>query len=573
MQEIALSPDGKNAYTASTFSHAIAVFDYDAASGAMVQKANPDACINRAPDGSGGTCRTGTMEWYTPVSVVVSPDGKNVYAVAAAQGVLVFDRDTTTGNLTQKPAPNACWSGFAACNATKGMPSGAQDLAISPDGKNVYATVGDTIITLDRNTTTGVLSQQTSGTNGCVSETPDGNGCAQGKALDDIVGVEVSPDGKGVYVTTNIDSNADDGIAIFDRNATTGQLTQSGCWTVTATAGCTQAPYLDVARALTFSPGGEHLYVAGDFHAILTFDRNTTTNALTQKPGAQGCLGPSGCAPGTAFYFPSGMDVSPDGRSLYVASSDFHAIAVFDRDPATGVIAQKAGLNGCISSHPDNGKYSWACEAGRRMRVPRDVEVHPNGNNVFAPSDIDDAFLSFSREDATPDDDGKDDDDGTGEKPNDTTNTSTGTTPPQTTTTAPIPANLLLTRPQAPPQPSTVRTVRVSSRPGNGTVDVEVTTNGAGTVTVTASAPVNVFRAPIASLAQKRKALTFARATKRVSRAGKVKLVLRPTAKAKRTLRRKGRLKATMRITFTPASGAKATTTARSVVFRMKRRR
>jgi DNA-binding beta-propeller fold protein YncE len=41
--------------------------------------------------------------------------------------------------------------------------------------------------------------------------------------------------------------------------------------------------------------------------------------------------------------------VSPDGHSVYVASGGSNAIAIFDRDTATGELTQKQGMDGCIS--------------------------------------------------------------------------------------------------------------------------------------------------------------------------------------------------------------------------------
>ena len=48
------------------------------------------------------------------------------------------------------------------------------------------------------------------------------------------------------------------------------------------------------------------------------------------------------------------MTVSPDGTSAYAASGDSGAVAVFDR-AADGTLTQKAGLAGCISEDGSGG--------------------------------------------------------------------------------------------------------------------------------------------------------------------------------------------------------------------------
>jgi DNA-binding beta-propeller fold protein YncE len=57
---------------------------------------------------------------------------------------------------------------------------------------------------------------------------------------------------------------------------------------------------------------------------------------LTQKAGTAGCISQTGtsgvCVDGTALDAPNGVVVSPDGTSVYVASLNSSAVAVFDRE-------------------------------------------------------------------------------------------------------------------------------------------------------------------------------------------------------------------------------------------------
>ena len=52
---------------------------------------------------------------------------------------------------------------------------------------------------------------------------------------------------------------------------------------------------------------------------------------------------------------PERIAVSADGRNVYVASNLSGAVAVFDRDTATGALTQKAGLAACISEMGSGG--------------------------------------------------------------------------------------------------------------------------------------------------------------------------------------------------------------------------
>ena len=67
---------------------------------------------------------------------------------------------------------------------------------------------------------------------------------------------------------------------------------------------------------------------------------------IAQLPGTAACItedGTSGaCGDGVALDGAGRVAVSPDGRSVYVTSVSSNAIAVFDRNPATGRCRRRA---------------------------------------------------------------------------------------------------------------------------------------------------------------------------------------------------------------------------------------
>ena len=106
---VTVAPDGRDVYVAALASGSIAGFGRDPATGRLHQ----DDCISY--DGSGGLCTAG--RFFEGVhSLVVSPDGRNVYAVSRNHGaVLTLDREqppepvvaVVPGAEAPAPAPSA----------------------------------------------------------------------------------------------------------------------------------------------------------------------------------------------------------------------------------------------------------------------------------------------------------------------------------------------------------------------------------------------------------------------------------------------------------------------------------
>lgn len=399
---LAISPDGKNVYSVDESWDSVATLTRNPADGSLRPISDPSGCLSsRAsfyPD-----C-THARELDGARDVAVSPDGKNVYVAApAGNAVAVLDRDQGDGHLTQSSGDDGCVSGSGAAGCLEGRAvDEPTSVVVSPDGKNVYVgseALGGGIAIFNRDPDSGDLTQEP-GAAGCVNET--GTSCANG--LTEMVGIEtleISPDGKTLYAL----SPARDAVTLYSRDADTGALTPlpapTGCIVGAAADGCTVATGLGEPRALAFSSAGEGetAYLASERRdAILVFDRNGATGALSQKPGTAGCVSNTGlsdpmqagtagdCANGVAMDAIDSVAVLPDGSALYATTGESDGVVVFER-AADGTIAQRPGSAGCITETGfEDVDLPWTegtCEDGRALLQADGVVASEDGMHVY----------------------------------------------------------------------------------------------------------------------------------------------------------------------------------------------
>ncbi len=398
---VVISPDGANAYSASFSDDSIAIFDRNPATGALAQKGGAAGCITET--GSGGTCADG-RGLNGAISVAVSPDGRSVYATSFfGYAVSIFDRDLSTGALTQKPGTAGCISDTGSggeCVDGTALDT-AQSVVVSPDGTSVYVAAQfsgtGALTTFDRNTTSGALTQK-AGTAGCITQNGTGP-CVDGKGIQAARWVTISPDGANVYVA----AQGNDSIAVFDRNSANGVLTQkagtAGCVSETGSLGdCVDGKALDDPTSVTVSPDGSSVYAGSQTSdAVTVFDRSTSTGALTQKAGTAGCISETGtggtCVDGKGLDGVSSVLVSPDGASTYATSAASAGVSIFDRNVSTGDISQKAGTDGCVTETGSAG----ACADGKALDTSQGVAVSPDGANAYVAAQGSGALAIFDR--------------------------------------------------------------------------------------------------------------------------------------------------------------------------------
>jgi DNA-binding beta-propeller fold protein YncE len=362
----------------AAMSGSVAVFDRDPTTGQLTQLPGTDGCVSDT--GSGGCADGRALNGASDVAV--SPDGANVYVAAGLGGLAVFDRDPVTGELAQKAGTAGCFLAGGADGCSGGGISSPSGVAVSPDGRNVYTVTGSGLFKLDRDVGTGSLDLE-----GCWSTTV--GACTPAVALLASGGaVALSPDGRNLYVAAFV-SNA---VAVFDRDLVTGVLTQkaspSACVSETGNGGdCLDGVALLGPRDIAVSADGLNVYVASQTSdAVVVLNRHRATGALTLKLGSSTCVSETGtgggCGNGLALDEPFSVAVSPDLRSVFAASLESSAVAVFDRTTTVGTFAgalsQKSGEAACV------GIDETVCTDFDLATVSLGVAVSPDGRNVYA---------------------------------------------------------------------------------------------------------------------------------------------------------------------------------------------
>jgi hypothetical protein len=550
----AVSPDGRSLYTTSVFDDAVARFDRDPTTGRVTYQGCITGEAQSGPNGSGAcaqipsTTSLGTNSGIDELrSVVLSPDGKWLYAASTADSAVArFARDTSTGALTYRDCvtgeaasgpggTNACAEIASATPA--GSNSGISNLnslAMSPDGSSLYATAGldDAVARFARDTSTGVLAytgcitgKTQSGPGGSGACTAIGSAATGGadSGLDSLVALTISPDGGSVYAASELD----DGVARFDRSPT-GQLAYAGCITGETEAACARigsatsggaGSGLNEIQSVTVSPDDGSLYTASQFDdAVARFDRSTG-GALTYRgcvtgdsqygpsPGSGACAAIPSAATGG---LDSGLDTlravatSPDGSSLYAASSKDDGVARFDRVPS-GALTYRDCTSGEIESGPSPSgsgacaKIPSAASGGTDsgLSSPRSLVASPDGMSLYTGARDDDAVARFDREVA-----------------------GGGRPPPE--------------QPPEPPNDFSFGKVKKNKR--KGTAKLTVNVPGAGEL----------------DLAKTRKVKAD---DESAEDAGKEKLRIKPKGKVRKKLKTKRKAKVKANVTFTPEGG------------------
>ena len=241
----------------------------------------------------------------------------------------------------------------------------SNDVAVSPDGKHVYVTgeVDDAIVILDRSPLNGTLIYKDFIQNGV-------NGI---DALNSPTGITMSPDGSQVYVASYLDH----AIVVLDRNEMNGALSFAS--KVEDSVGTVMD--LQGAVSVAISPDGTNAYVAAfDDDALLVFSRNVNNGSLTLletfKDEVSGINDLDGCRD---------VIISPDGANVYVTAFDDDALIVFDRDLTDD---GRLTMNQTIKNNVNGISL---------FESPRSLIISPDGKNIYVTGFSQSALFTFDR--------------------------------------------------------------------------------------------------------------------------------------------------------------------------------
>ena len=332
---LALSPGGENLYVAAAGSDGLSVFRRNPRTGALRQLDGAAGCFLVR---EGGGCALGRA-LNEPTSVVVSPDGARVYVAGRRfpSAIAIFER-AATGALSQPAGAAGCVShlGGSGCAPARAL-AAPEEVAVTPDSRHVLvASMRSNAVTVLAAGPGGLT--QPAGAAGCIARAGGTEGCAAGRALGGPVDLAISRDGRHVYTASSLS----DGVAILRRDPETGalsqRLTRRGCISQDGSGGrCQAGRGLDEVWGIALSPDGRNLYaVSPKVNMLSAIARNPASGRLAQLPGRYACFiraGVLGCPEGRGLTVAVAVTVTPDGRSVYVASEDIYlgAVATFRR--------------------------------------------------------------------------------------------------------------------------------------------------------------------------------------------------------------------------------------------------
>ena len=346
-ESAALSPDGQNlyvgSYQAGGSEPGVSIFSRDPGTGALTQLGGTAGCLTADGNSQAGASSCTSVKGLTGVGdgrdLAFTSDGKSAYMVAQGGGI------------------------------------GARP----------------TIMLFSRSPDNGAL-RQFDGTGGCISDNGSSQAgvgtCQMDSTLIHPVAVTISPDNHFVYIT---DRGAPSGIKVYSRDPSTGGLTQVQCLEVApGCGGGTSVTDAGDANSFVISSDGTHAYSAdAAANGISIFDRNLTTGLLTEKAcvsaNGKDNTGANTCAHANALGGAHGLALSPDGQTLYVSSTADSGIAIFNVN-ADGTLSQPSGTDGCVTLDGKSGGVAGKCGVGRGLVMPYLPAASPNGKNLYVPS-------------------------------------------------------------------------------------------------------------------------------------------------------------------------------------------
>ena len=345
--KIRSTKDGNYIYLVSPKDNSVTVFKRNVITGELsTQQLVEDG-------GNGGNDMT------YPLDMVLSPDGKHAYVTSFGDhAITVFSVTPENGTLVYI---NSMVDGQGNVDGI----DGATAIAISPDGKYVFASGENSLVVFQRASSTGQLNYLTKYTDGIDSD-----------ALSAIEGIGISKTGNNIYTLSALD----DAITIFGMNQLTGNLTEQNV-IQNGTGGVNG---LDYPTNLAFANDFSEMYVTSlGGNGLLHFDVDNSNGDLTFKSviNSNNTTGLSGIE-GT-----SSLAISPDNQHVYVAGEIDDALSIFERDENTGMLNYLGMIEDGSANDGLNGV--------------KHLTLSPDGNHLYAAGFWDASIAMFQRDAST----------------------------------------------------------------------------------------------------------------------------------------------------------------------------
>lgn len=323
---------------------------------AVANTATPDlltfgSCLSEP---GGESCGAPGYALEGPQEMALSPDGKEVYVGGSSRGISVVYR-TSGGVLAFGSCVTLTGEGDSECSNQPGIAS-PEAVAVSSDGKNLYVANAAGDLAVMTRSTDGSLSALE-----CIHDADNAaSGCASGAPGMTLEagagsGLIVTPDGSHVYLATGDGGGSAGALDVFTR-AADGELTLAQCFDSAAApdpgaSGCTAVPGLIGPGTEVITPSG-YLFVGG-YDDITSFE--VQSNGLL---AATGCFGTStGCTQADvsgADESQSALTLTTDGRYLFAADNLDSHIVEFSVSGGSltelGCVGLTAGPAGCATT-------------------------------------------------------------------------------------------------------------------------------------------------------------------------------------------------------------------------------
>jgi DNA-binding beta-propeller fold protein YncE len=398
---LAVSPDGRHLYVVGQDSDSVVALARSP-HGSLRSPGRPSSqgCVQ----GEGPrVCSTVDRGLGGVDALAVSPDGRYVYVGSLDRASVTALARHRNGRLTGLRGAGRCLQGNPglgeprhACPRHLSALTGVVAVAVSPDGRNVYALSSDpqtarsAVVGLRRSRRNGGLGAL-AGRGGCVGSARAGACSVSAPGLRGAAALTISPDGRFVYVASALSS----AVTVLVRHPGSGRLRplpgaggcliEAGIPPSPSDRGCQwTAGGLGGARALALSANGRQLYVgAFDPGSVAVLTRNRLTGRLASSAAPGTCLAAAaeaGCSAVPELRGTVDLDARPDGRAVYVSAQGANALISLGRDPASGTLATDS-----------SGPRSLAA-----FNAPGRMVIGPGGRQLYLGSPVDDAVVALS---------------------------------------------------------------------------------------------------------------------------------------------------------------------------------